>query len=102
MAESPTQWPIYFSKINLSNGFWRMLVPEDHRWNFCYIMPNLPDHPIQILVPLVLQMGWRESPGYFCIAIFAVKDLVQDLLRHDITLGQVKMEEHFIPKGPYN
>eukprot|EP00957_Ditylum_brightwellii_P197152 15021078-Ditylum_brightwellii.AAC.1 len=57
IAEAPTQWPIYFSKINLSNVFWRMIVPEDHRWNFCYIMPDPPGHPIQIVVPLALQMG---------------------------------------------
>eukprot|EP00957_Ditylum_brightwellii_P017829 1342560-Ditylum_brightwellii.AAC.1 len=62
MAESPTKWPIYFSKIDLSNGYWRMFVPEDQRWNFCYIMPDPPGHPIRIVVPSALQMGWRELP----------------------------------------
>eukprot|EP00957_Ditylum_brightwellii_P075020 5701424-Ditylum_brightwellii.AAC.2 len=76
IAEAPTQWPIYFSKIDLFDGFWRMIVPEDHRWNFCYIITNPPGHPIQNMVPLALQMGWRESTGYFCSATFAVRGII--------------------------
>eukprot|EP00957_Ditylum_brightwellii_P081347 6188138-Ditylum_brightwellii.AAC.1 len=81
MSEAPMEWHIYFSNINLSNGYWRMIVPENQRWNFCYIMSNLPGHPIRIVVPFPLQMGWRESNG------------------HDVTLGQVELGEHFIPNG---
>ena len=97
MAESPTKWPIYFSKIDLSDGYWRMIVPEDQRWNFCYIMPDPPGHPIRIVVPSALQMGWRESPGYFCDATFTVRNIVCDLLEQDVTLGRVELEEHFMP-----
>eukprot|EP00957_Ditylum_brightwellii_P032048 2430291-Ditylum_brightwellii.AAC.1 len=40
-----------------------MIVPEDQWWNFCYIMPDPPGHPLCIVVPSAFQMGWQQSPG---------------------------------------
>jgi hypothetical protein len=33
---------VMLAKIDLSDGFWRMLVRKDQQWNFAYVMP---DHP---------------------------------------------------------
>jgi hypothetical protein len=57
MADSPADEVICFSKIDLSDGFWRMIVDEDQKWNFCYVMPDPPGSPIRIVVPSALQMG---------------------------------------------
>ena len=38
LLETPTATPVLFSKINLSDGFWRMKVTEDQKWNFSYVM----------------------------------------------------------------
>eukprot|EP00957_Ditylum_brightwellii_P057572 4365090-Ditylum_brightwellii.AAC.1 len=73
-----------------------MIVPEDQRWNFCYIIPDPPGHPIRIVVPSSLQMGWRESPGYFCDATFTVRNIIHDLLEQDVTVGRVELEKHFM------
>jgi hypothetical protein len=56
------------AKINLSDGFWRMIVQEDQQWNFAYVMPDLPQSPTRIVVSSALQMGWAESSEYFCTA----------------------------------
>jgi hypothetical protein len=36
---------VMLSKIDLSDGFWRMLVEEEQKWNFAYVMPDPPGHP---------------------------------------------------------
>jgi hypothetical protein len=54
---------VMLTKIDLFHGFWRMLVQEDQQWNFAYVMPDLPDQEIRIVVPSALQMGWAESPA---------------------------------------
>ena len=34
MAHAPKDIPIYFSKHDISNGFWRMVVAKGCEWNF--------------------------------------------------------------------
>jgi hypothetical protein len=68
MVVTPEEEVISFSKIDLSVGFWRMIVEEDQQWKFCCVMPDLPCSPVCIVVPSTLQMGWAESPPYFCSA----------------------------------
>jgi len=37
-------------------------------WNFSYVLPQPEGTPVMIVVPTSLQMGWVESPPYFCTA----------------------------------
>ena len=58
-----------FSKLDIKDGFWRMIVSKDDAWNFCYAIPppshDTPIEDIQIVIPNSLQMGWCESPPSF-------------------------------------
>ncbi len=36
----PRKKTIMFAKIDLSDGFWRMLVRESDKWNFAYVLPT--------------------------------------------------------------
>lgn len=57
------------AKWDIKDGFWRLDCAEGEEWNFCYVLPNLdPAAPIELVVPTSLQMGWIESPPYFCAA----------------------------------
>jgi hypothetical protein len=60
LASTPDEpMPFLFAKIDIKDGFWRMvLVPADDEFNFCYVMPTLPDAPTtekMIVVPASLQ-----------------------------------------------
>jgi hypothetical protein len=55
-----------FAKIDLSDGFWRMLVRESDKWNFAYVLPCAAGDPLRLIIPHALKMVWTESPGYFC------------------------------------
>lgn len=58
-----------------------MVVLEAQRWNFCYVLPDKPGNPVQLVVPSALQMGWCESPPFFCSASETARD-VADEMRH--------------------
>ncbi len=66
MASVPPEEHIHFSKMDLADGYWRMVVEPDARWNFAYVMPSAEGQPIRLVIPRALQMGWNESPAYFC------------------------------------
>ena len=67
---------VMLAKIYLSYGLWRMIVEEEAKWNFSYVMTELTDMPPSLVVPSALQMGWSESPEYFCAATETGRDLI--------------------------
>jgi hypothetical protein len=62
MATVPEEEHIHFSKMDLADGYWRMVVEPESQWNFAYVMPSDPGTPTRLVVPSALQMGWNESP----------------------------------------
>ena len=91
-----------FSKLDIKDGFWRMVVSEEDAWNFCYIIPN--ENPsaslddTKIVVPNALQMGWCESPPFFCAASETARDVISSLLRSD-KLPPHAFENLMLPKN---
>jgi hypothetical protein len=92
MQEVPPEEHIQFSKINLADGYWRMIVEEKSCWNFAYVFPGPPDTPIKLVIPSALQMGWNESPAYFCAATETTQDVAQSWIDTDKRLLQHDME----------
>jgi hypothetical protein len=80
-----------FSKLDIKDGYWRMVVPEDDEWNFAYVLPKLhPDEPTQLVIPSSLQMGWCDSPAYFCAASETARDVAEQLAATPVG----SLEEH--------
>ena len=50
-----------FPETDLSNGFWRMLVAEDCKWNFAYTLQGTNTEPVCIVIPHALQMGFNRG-----------------------------------------
>jgi hypothetical protein len=92
---------VLFSKIDLSDGLWRMIVEEGQQWSFAYVMPDPPGSPIRIIIPSQLQMGWAESPAYFCAATKTGRDHIQRLIQEDEPLPPHAFEHYIRPhKAP--
>ncbi len=76
--------PFKFAKLDIKDGFWRMAVSAEDAWNFCYVLPvphptgNIDD--TLLVVPSCLQMGWCESPPFFCAASETANDVIRSLL----------------------
>jgi len=81
MFDTDSEWEIDWQKIDLSDGFWRMVVADGAQWNFVYQLPKREgDTETHYVVPAALQMGWKNSPAYFCNATEATRSLLQRIL----------------------
>jgi hypothetical protein len=105
MYHVPCTWTIHWQKIDLSDGFWRMVVQYAKRYNFVYEMPSLEAlTEKRFVVPLALQMGWMNSPAYFCTATSAIRLLTTRLLAVTLSSGVPDVhvhEEKCFPEGAY-
>ena len=54
-----------------------MLVAENDKWSFAYVLPAVAGEPTKLVIPHALQMGWTENPGYFCAATETGRDILQ-------------------------
>ena len=76
LATSDSSLPFLFTKVDLKDGYWRMCVNAKDAWNFAYVLPKLSDsEPTRLVIPDALQMGWSESPPFFCAATETARDV---------------------------
>jgi hypothetical protein len=97
MQEVPAEEHIHFSKIDLADGYWRMIVEAESTANFAYVLPGPPDEPTKIVLPSALQMGWCESPGYFCAATESTRDMAQHWIDSNENLPNHGFEDFVKP-----
>jgi hypothetical protein len=100
MADVPADEHIHFSKMDLADGYWRMVVEPESRWNFAYMMPSHPGEPLKLVVPSALQMGWNESPAYFCATIKTVRDVAQTWIDKKVKQPEHPFEKFTAPTVP--
>jgi hypothetical protein len=93
MHDTPPGLHILFSKLDISDGFWRLTVRLADSFNFAYVLPQPDGEPIRIVVPASLQMGWVESPPLFCTVTESARDLTQHLLANKVPLPHHELEE---------
>jgi hypothetical protein len=101
MHNVPCHWEIRWSKIDLSDGYWRMIVQAGQEHNFVYEMPPRQSNMERwFVVPSALQMGWTNSPAYFCYVTEAGKEIARRLLALSIDDGLLPphgLEHHCAP-----
>jgi hypothetical protein len=63
-----------------------MVVHPNDAYNFCYVLPpkskDTPIDDIILVIPDSLQMGWCESPPFFCAATETARDIITYLIKH--------------------
>ena len=77
-AEADEDAKIFMAKYDIKDGFSRLDCQEGEEWNFCYVLPQEPGKPVVLVKPTSLQMGWVESPPYFCAASETARDVAVD------------------------
>ena len=81
MFDTCSSWEIDWHKIDLSDGFWRMIIEEGKEYNFVFQLPMRPgDMERHYVVPASLQMGWKNSPAFFCTGMETTRELIKRLL----------------------
>jgi len=86
MRDTPEGLHILFSKLDISDGSWRLVVREADSYNFAYVLPQHDGEPIQIVVPSAVQMGWVESSPLFCTVTKSARDITQHLIDNRVCL----------------
>jgi len=74
-AEAEDDAVILLAKWDIQDGFWRLNCRKGEEWNFSYVLPQPEGEPTRLVVPTSLQMGWVESPPYFCAASETARDV---------------------------
>jgi hypothetical protein len=77
-AETDPSAKIFMAKWDTKDGFWRMDCAEGEEWNFAYVLPQEEGKPVLLVVPTSLQMGWVESPPYFCVGTETARDVTTE------------------------
>jgi hypothetical protein len=93
MRDTPAGLHILFSKLDISDGFWRLVVKEDDVFNFAYVLPQPAGEPCRLVIPAAVQMGWVESPSLFCAVTESARDLAQHFADTDVTLPHDPVED---------
>ena len=93
MRDTPPGLHILFSKLDISDGFWRLIVQEADSYNFAYVLPQEASEPCRLVIPAAVQMGWVESPSLFCTVTESARDLTQHLVDDGIPLPPNEVEE---------
>jgi hypothetical protein len=93
MQDTPTGLHILFSKLYISDSFWRLIVKEADSYNFAYILPQDAGEPCRMVVPAAVQMGWVESPSHFCTVTESARELTQHFVNNDGPLPRDPFEE---------
>jgi len=102
VAEADESESIFFAKWDIKDGFWRMVCREGAEYNFAYVMPQPPGEPVRIVIPTSLQMGWVESPGYFCTASETARDVAEKYVRTPVGSNGSHKFLHHTQTGSYS
>ena len=81
----PRFGPVYIIKVDISDGFYRIHIRPQDVPKLGVAYPTPPGEPKLIAFPLVLPMGWTESPPYFCSVTETIADNANArLLRNEV------------------
>lgn len=80
LLADPSLGPVKMLKVDLSDGFYRVNLNIDDIPKLGLVFPTLPGQEKLIAFPLVLPMGWKNSPPAFCTATETIADLANQRL----------------------
>jgi hypothetical protein len=93
MRDTPAGLHNLFSKLYISDGFWRLIIQDADSYNFAYVLPQEAGEPCRVVVPAAVQMGWVESPSHFCTVTETARDITQHCVDNKISLPHDPIEE---------
>ena len=76
----PRHGPVEMIKVDISDGFYRVWLSVADIPALAVAMPPGPNGEQLVAFPLVLPMGWVQSPPYFCSVTETIADLANDTL----------------------
>ena len=81
LLANPAHGPVQLNKTDLSDGFYRVDLNADDAPKLGVVFPTKPGTDAMVAVPLVLPMGWKNSPPAFSTATETIADIANQRLR---------------------
>jgi hypothetical protein len=78
---NPKFGPVYLCKVDIADGFYRVEVRPADIPKLGVIIPPMTGNETLIAFPLVLPIGWKNSPPYFCAITETVADVTNEKIR---------------------
>ncbi len=72
---NPAHGPVHMIKLDISDGFYRIGLNIDDIPKLGVVFPTLPGDKPLTAFPLVLPMGWTNSPPILSTATYTVADI---------------------------
>ena len=76
-AQSDKDMKFFMEKWDIKDGIWHLNCALVEEWIFSYVLPQAEGEQVRLVVLIYLQMGWNESPPYFCAASETARDVAQ-------------------------
>ena len=73
--------PVFLSKIDMADAYMRVPLQIGSVAMLGALLPKHRNEPPMVAFPLVLPMGWVESPPYFCTVSETITDLTNQALQ---------------------
>jgi hypothetical protein len=103
LLSDPKLGPIYMLKLDISDGFYRIAIAPNDIPKLGVVFPTEDGKDKLIAFPLVLPMGWKNSPPIFSAATETAADLANTTLQHgtsqpnhNLDAHAAKMDEHIL------
>ena len=94
LLSNPAWGPLYLIKLDISDGFYRVgLSPLDIP-KLGVVFPTRPGHDPKVALPLVLPMGWKNSPPVFSAVTETAADIANANLMHNTIPPPHPLESH--------
>ena len=76
---NPRYGPVWLSKIDVSDAFYRIPVKPEDVLKLGVVFPSSPEEEQLVCFPPTLPMGWVHSPPYFTAASETIADLSNNM-----------------------
>lgn len=103
LIADPAFGPVQLMKVDLSDGFYRINLNIDDIPKLGVVFPTEPGEEPLVAFPLVLPMGWANSPPIFSTATETVADLANQRLREQVPAPPHPLDdraEQVVPANP--
>jgi hypothetical protein len=97
----PRFGPVHLSKYDIKDGFYRMFLNANDAPMLAVTLPTYEGEEPMVAIPLVLTMGWTESPPTFCSASETIADRA-NANAYKRTVPPHRLEEHCNPGDQWN
>jgi hypothetical protein len=78
---NPKYGPVYLMKVDIADGFYRIMVRAPDIVKLAMSIPTLAGEEPLLALPLVLPMGWTQSPPWFCSATETATNVANQRLK---------------------